>query len=146
MNVNLKFREKKVSSLACSRFNKLCGTNKRESEIRSIINSSSKRYHMCNIGLRKGLDGSDVVHYSVSYRCIILDGYATTFNEQVIAWQKIAENGKYLGLHISSEKKFKQMISKNESNTIGIVVFDNWQKQKLFFEFIKKICVNQITK
>ena len=101
---------------------------------------------MCNIGLRKGLDGSDVVHYSVSYRCIILDGYATTFNEQVIAWQKIAENGKYLGLHISSEKKFKQMISKNESNTIGIVVFDNWQKQKLFFEFIKKICVNQITK
>ena len=137
MSVSFQLKETKISNTACSDFRKLCG-NKRLSkeEVIDIIDSSRRRYHISAMGLKKGQDSLGNLYSKVSYLCIVLDGYLTSDGNQIIARRQIDSKEKYKGLHISTEKGLKQIITKKTPNFIGIAVFENREKQK---EFLAKI-------
>ena len=135
MSISFRLYETKISSKACSDFRKLCGNNSiSKKEIIDIIDSSRRRYHISNIGLRKSLDNSGILYSKSSYLCIIVDGYLTSDGEQIIARREIDSTGKYKGLHISTKKELKQMISKDISNFMGVILFENKEKQSTLLE------------
>jgi hypothetical protein len=135
MSVSFRLNETKISNKACSDFRELCGNKKiSKDEIRAIIDSSRRRYHISNIGLHKGQDSSGFLYSKSSYLCIIVDGYLTSDGEQIIARRKIDSTGEYKGLHISTKKVLKQMMSKNISNFMGVILFENKEKQSTLLE------------